>query len=88
MDLVLSSGFLAFARHAGFLRAVEQLELPVEGLCGTSSGALSGALWAAAVVRSPPSGASFFSLGDTRAQFDETHRRALAALEGPRDPVA
>lgn len=47
MDLVLSSGFLAFARHAGFLRAVEQLDLPVEGLCGTSSGALTGALWAA-----------------------------------------
>ncbi len=47
MDLVLSSGFLAFARHAGFLRAVERLDLPVEGVCGTSSGALTGALWAA-----------------------------------------
>jgi predicted acylesterase/phospholipase RssA len=47
LDLVLSSGFLAFARHAGFLAAVEEVGLPVEGVCGTSSGALAGALWAA-----------------------------------------
>jgi NTE family protein len=46
-DLVLSSGFLAFARHAGFLAAVEELGLPIDGVCGTSSGALCGALWAA-----------------------------------------
>ena len=46
-DLLLSSGYLAFARHCGFLRAVEQAELPVRGVCGTSSGALVGALWAA-----------------------------------------
>ncbi|MCB9686507.1 MAG: patatin-like phospholipase family protein [Alphaproteobacteria bacterium] len=46
-DLVLSSGFLAFARHAGFLAAVEELRLPVDGLCGTSSGALVGSLWVA-----------------------------------------
>lgn len=45
-DLVLSSGFLAFARQAGFLAAVEDVGLPVGGLCGTSSGALAGALWA------------------------------------------
>ena len=45
-DLVLSSGFLAFARQAGFLEAVEQLGLAVDGVCGTSSGALAGALWA------------------------------------------
>ena len=43
-DLVLSSGFLAFARQAGFLEAVEQLGLAVDGVCGTSSGALAGAL--------------------------------------------
>lgn len=47
VDLVLSSGFLAFARHAGFLAAVEEAGLGVEGVCGTSSGALAGALWAA-----------------------------------------
>jgi len=47
MDLVLSSGFLAFARHLGVLRALEERELAIEGICGTSSGALIGALWAA-----------------------------------------
>ncbi|MFH1811166.1 MAG: patatin-like phospholipase family protein [Pseudomonadota bacterium] len=47
MDLVLSSGYLAFARHIGVLRAVEELGLDVQGVCGTSSGALIGALWAA-----------------------------------------
>jgi len=45
-DIVLSSGFLAFARHLGILRAVEQSSLRVDGVCGTSSGALVGALWA------------------------------------------
>ena len=47
MDLILSSGFLAFARHLGFLKAVEEQGVSVEGVCGTSSGALVGALWAA-----------------------------------------
>ncbi len=46
-DLILSSGFLAFARHVGFLQAVEERDLAVDGICGTSSGALVGALWAA-----------------------------------------
>ena len=46
-DLILSSGFLAFARHVGFLRAVEQSGLEVGAVCGTSSGALAAALWAA-----------------------------------------
>lgn len=47
VDLVLSSGFLAFARHAGFLAAVEDAGLEVDALCGTSSGALAAALCAA-----------------------------------------
>ncbi len=51
VDLVLSSGFLAFARHIGFLDTVEDAiadgTLAVGGICGTSSGALTGALWAA-----------------------------------------
>jgi len=47
VDLVLSSGFLAFARHCGFLAGVEEAGLEVEGICGTSSGALVGALWLA-----------------------------------------
>ena len=46
-DLLLSSGFLAFARHAGFLAAVEDAGMPVDAVVGTSSGALVGALWAA-----------------------------------------
>ncbi|MEC7986898.1 MAG: patatin-like phospholipase family protein [Myxococcota bacterium] len=49
MELILSSGFLAFASHLGFLRAVEESTVSVSGLCGTSSGALIGALWLAGV---------------------------------------
>jgi predicted acylesterase/phospholipase RssA len=46
-DLVLSSGFLAFASHCGFLQAVEDAGLPVAGVMGTSAGALVGSLYAA-----------------------------------------
>lgn len=46
-DLILSSGFLAFARHVGFLRAVEGAGLETGAICGTSSGALVASLWAA-----------------------------------------
>ena len=46
-DIVLSSGFLAFAAHAGFLQAIEDLNIPVRGIMGTSSGAITGALYAA-----------------------------------------
>lgn len=45
VDLVLSSGFLAFSRHVGFLRAVEEVEVEVGAVVGTSSGALVAALW-------------------------------------------
>jgi NTE family protein len=47
VDLVLSSGFLAFSRHCGFLAAVEEAGLEVGAVGGTSSGAVVGALWAA-----------------------------------------
>ena len=47
VDLVLSSGFLAFGAHAGFLAGIEERGVPVDGVCGTSSGALLGAMWAA-----------------------------------------
>lgn len=47
VDLVLSSGFLAFAGHAGFLAAVEDSQVVVGGIMGTSSGALAGALFSA-----------------------------------------
>lgn len=46
-DLVLSSGFLAFASHSGFLKAVSEAEINVGGVMGTSAGALSGSLYSA-----------------------------------------
>ncbi|MCO4744876.1 MAG: patatin-like phospholipase family protein [Proteobacteria bacterium] len=48
-ELVLSSGFLAFARQTGFLAAIEQRGIEVGGVCGTSSGALAGSLFSAGV---------------------------------------
>jgi predicted acylesterase/phospholipase RssA len=50
VDIALSSGFLAFSRHIGFLRAIESDAVQVTGVCGTSSGALVGALWAAGLT--------------------------------------
>lgn len=47
VDVVLSSGFLAFAAHSGFLQAVADRGLAVRGCMGTSAGALTGALFAA-----------------------------------------
>lgn len=47
VDLVLSSGFLAFANHSGFLKAVEEAGLEVAGVMGTSAGALAGSLFCA-----------------------------------------
>lgn len=52
MDIVLSSGFLAFARHIGFRRACLEQGVDVTGLCGTSSGSVVGALWANGVSES------------------------------------
>ena len=46
-DLVLSSGFMAFASHSGFLQGVQDAGLEVQGVCGTSSGALAGSLYCA-----------------------------------------
>lgn len=47
MDLLLSSGFLAFARHLGFLDALSLHSVDVDAIVGTSSGAMVGALWLA-----------------------------------------
>eukprot|EP00210_Caulerpa_lentillifera_P000831 g804.t1 len=47
VDLVLSSGFLAFAKHAGFLKAVDEVDLEVTGVMGTSAGAYVGSLYCA-----------------------------------------
>ncbi len=46
-DLLLSSGFLAFARHIGVLQALQAAGRPFDAIVGTSSGALVGALFAA-----------------------------------------
>ena len=46
MDILLSSGFLAFARHIGFRRTLLQHSIEPTGICGTSSGSVVGALWA------------------------------------------
>ncbi len=45
VDLILSSGFMAFSRHLGFLQAVERMDCQVDAVVGTSSGALVGAMW-------------------------------------------
>jgi predicted acylesterase/phospholipase RssA len=47
VDLILSSGFLAFGSQSGFLEGVEELGLDIAAVVGTSSGALAGALWCA-----------------------------------------
>jgi predicted acylesterase/phospholipase RssA len=44
MDVILSSGFLAFARHLGVLDAVQRRGIEVDAMVGTSSGALVGVL--------------------------------------------
>ena len=44
-DLLLSSGFLAFGSQAGFLAAVEEADVRIDAVCGTSSGALAASLW-------------------------------------------
>jgi len=63
LDVVLSSGFLAFGSHCGFLQAIVDSKIKVRGIMGTSSGALTGALFAtqkftiseiAAELRKPP----------------------------------
>ena len=48
VDIVLSSGFLAFGRHLGFLRGVEAQGIPVPAW--NVIGALVGALWTAGVL--------------------------------------
>ena len=47
MELILSSGFLAFARHCGVIDAILKTGVQIDGVCGTSSGALVGAMWLA-----------------------------------------
>ena len=49
MDVLLSSGFLAFARHIGFRRVIVENQDHITGICGTSSGSVVGAMWAAGI---------------------------------------
>jgi predicted acylesterase/phospholipase RssA len=44
VDLILSSGYLAFARHLGALRAIADRGIVIDAVVGTSSGAVVGAL--------------------------------------------
>lgn len=46
-DLILSSGFLAFGRHVGFLRGLEAAGVDFDAVVGTSSGSIVGALYVA-----------------------------------------
>jgi NTE family protein len=43
---VLSSGFLAFARHVGFIEGCNDCNILPQRIIGTSSGSLAGSLWA------------------------------------------
>ena len=46
VDIVLSSGLLAFARHAGFIDACSDLRIAPVRIVGTSSGSLAGSMLA------------------------------------------
>ena len=46
-DLLLSSGFLCFSSHAGFMTALESSKLTPDAYVGTSSGSLAAAFAAA-----------------------------------------
>ena len=46
-DLILSSGFCAFARQAGVLAAVDDFGIQIDRCVGTSSGSLAASLYAA-----------------------------------------
>jgi len=50
VDIILSSGFLAFSRHAGFLAGIEDFGVNIGSIVGTSSGSLAGALFAAGLT--------------------------------------
>lgn len=47
VDVILSSGFLAFGRHIGFIEGFAEAPFTPRMVFGTSSGALVGALWCA-----------------------------------------
>ncbi len=82
MDLVLSSGYLAFARHIGVLQALRERAWRAQAIMGTSSGAIIGALHAAGM--SPDAIAHFLTQQGPAAGFRWSRRpwRGLLSL-GP-----
>lgn len=81
LDVILSSGFLAFASHLGFLRGLERSNVSPSALVGTSSGALVGALYCAGhsvdaiaqlLTSAPPLRFLRPSLRPWRGAFDST----------------
>jgi len=50
VDLILSSGYLAFARHLGALQALAERGIRVDAVVGTSSGAIVAALMCAGIA--------------------------------------
>lgn len=53
IGLVLSSGFFGFFAHAGCLRGLEELGIPVRGFSGSSAGAIVAALAASGMAAEP-----------------------------------
>ncbi len=45
IDVYLSSGYLSFAAHLGFLKAIEDSKIEINSISGISSGAIVGALF-------------------------------------------
>jgi predicted acylesterase/phospholipase RssA len=103
VDLLLSSGFLAFGRQAGFLQAIEDRNVSVGAVVGTSSGALAGALWssgwsaqdllAALTERTPlsmvrPSPTPWRGAFSMRAIIADLEGRAPKTFEGLERPFA
>lgn len=85
-DLILSSGFLAFARHVGVVAALRQAGEVPDAIVGTSSGAVVAALVCAGVdplaaltplVAAPPWRAMRLSSQPWRGLFEAAGLRAM-----------
>lgn len=44
-DIYLSSGYLSFAAHLGFMKAIEDENIKINSISGVSSGAIIGSLF-------------------------------------------
>lgn len=73
-DLILSSGLLAFSRHAGVISAIEDSRLfNIERVVGTSSGSLAGSMFAA-------------GLSPNAIQYELSRQRPVSLLGPTIDP--